>query len=124
MSATQLLFQHELVRGGEPLVVETGMDEVEWSYNLNVAEFPTYGGEVVQILAVYIDDLMINGTIASYSELESIYGFFMEYFTVATQGTSALSPEGDKYTQVPMVIEDGASKSSRLRHQASSTDRK
>ena len=83
------------------------MDEVEWGYSLNVAEFPTYGGEVVQILAVYIDDLTIGGTIRNYEELESIYGFFMEYFTVATQGTSQLSPEGEKYTQVPMIFEYG-----------------
>jgi len=107
MSATELIFQHELVRGGEPLVVETGMDEVQWSYNLNVAEFPTYGGEVVQILAVYIDDLSITGTLRDHAELESIYGFFMEYFTVATQGSSQISVEGEKYTQAPMIFEYG-----------------
>jgi hypothetical protein len=103
MSATQILFQHELVNGGEPLVVVTGADEISWAYTLNVAEFPTYGGEVIQILSVYIDDMTIEGTLRQYSETESIYSFFMEYFTVASQGSTATS--ADKYTQVPMIME-------------------
>jgi hypothetical protein len=103
MSATQILFQHELVNGGAPLVVVTGADEIAWAYALNVAEFPTYGGEVVQILSVYIDDMTIEGTLRQYSEAEAIYSFFMEYFTVASQGSSAAS--ADKYTQVPMIME-------------------
>jgi len=105
MSAVDVIFQHELVRGGEPLVVETGMEDIEWAYNLNVAEFPTYGGEVVQILAVFIDDLTIKGVLRSYAELESVYGYFMEYFTVATQGSSQNATEGEKFTQVPMILE-------------------
>lgn len=103
MSSTQLLFHHELVNGGEPLIVVTGADEIGWSYALNVAEFPTYGGEVVQILSVYIDDVTIEGTARQYFDVEEIYGFFMEYFTVATQGSSAAS--ADKYSQVPMIME-------------------
>lgn len=103
MSATQLLFQHELVNGGEPLIIVTGMDEVAWAYALNVATFPTYGGEVIQILSVYIDDLTIEGTIRQYEEAEEIYSFFMEYFTKATQGSSAAA--ADKYTQIPMIME-------------------
>lgn len=103
MSATQLLFYHELVNGGEPLVVTTGADEIGWAYALNVAEFPTYGGEVVQILSVYIDDLTIEGTVRQYPDVEEIYEFFMQYFTIATQGSSAAS--ADKYSQVPMIME-------------------
>lgn len=103
MSATQLLFSHELVNGGEPLVVTTGADEIGWSYALNVAEFPTYGGEVVQILSVYIDDVTIEGTARQYEDVEEIYGFFMEYFTIATQGSTAAS--ANKYSQVPMIME-------------------
>jgi hypothetical protein len=103
MSATQLLFSHELVNGGEPLVVTTGADEIGWSYALNVAEFPTYGGEVVQILSVFIDDVTIEGTARQYEDVEEIYSFFMEYFTIATQGSTAAS--ADKYSQVPMIME-------------------
>lgn len=103
MSATQLLFHHELVNGGEPLVVTTGADEISWAYALNVAEFPTYGGEVVQILSVYIDDVIIEGTARQYVEVEEIYSFFMKYFTIATQGSTAAS--ADKYSQVPMIME-------------------
>jgi hypothetical protein len=103
MSATQLLFQHELINGGAPLIVETGADEISWAYTLNTVGFPTYGGEVVQILSVYIDDLTVKGTVRSYAKLEAIYSFFMKYFTVATQGSTAAS--ADKYTQVPMTME-------------------
>ncbi len=104
-AATHLLFEHEEVDGGKPLVVLTGMNEVSWAYALNVAEFPTYGGEVVQILSCYIDDLNIEGTIRQYSEAEEIYSFFMKYFTIASQGSSAAS--ADKYSQVPMIMEYG-----------------
>lgn len=103
MSATQLLFSHELVNGGEPLVVTTGADEIGWSYALNVAEFPTYGGEVVQILSVYIDDVTIEGTVRQYEDAEEIYSYFMKYFAIATQGSTAAS--ADKYSQVPMIME-------------------
>lgn len=105
MSSTQLLFHHELVNGGVPLIVTTGIDEVAWAYALNVATFPTYGGEVVQILSVYIDDLTIEGTVRTYAEAEAIYAFFMKYFIVATQGGE--QADQDKYTQVPMIMEYG-----------------
>lgn len=103
MSSTQLLFHHELVNGGEPLIVTTGIDEISWAYALNVAEFPTYGGEVVQILSLYIDDVFIEGTTRQYADIEEIYKFFMQYFTIATQGSSAAS--ADKYSQIPMIME-------------------
>lgn len=84
-------------------MVITGADEITWAYALNIAQFPTYGGEVVQILSVYIDDLTIEGTVRQYQKIEEIYSFFMEYFTVASQGSTAAS--ADKYTQVPMTME-------------------
>ena len=102
-TSTQLIFHHELINNGEPLVVRTGIDEISWAYALNTAQFPTYGGEVVQILSVYIDDLEIEGTIRTYAEAEMIYSFFMKYFTVATQGSE--QADQDKYTQVPMIME-------------------
>lgn len=103
MAATELIFQHELVNGGAPLTVVTGADEIGWSYDLNIAQFPTYGGEVVQILSVYIDDVTIEGTARQYKDVEEIYSFFMQYFTIASQGSTAAS--ADKYSQVPMIME-------------------
>ncbi len=105
MSATQLLFHHELVNNGVPLIVTTGIDEISWAYALNTATFPTYGGEVVQILSVYIDDMEVEGTARTYAETEAIYSFFVKYFTVATQGSEAA--DQDKYTQIPMTMEYG-----------------
>lgn len=104
-ASTQLLFHHELVNNGVSLVITTGIDEVSWAYGLNVATFPTYGGEVVQILSVYIDDLTVEGTVRSYAEAEAIYEFFIKYFTVATQGSE--QADQNKYTQVPMIMEYG-----------------
>lgn len=63
-------------------------DSIFWSYGLNTANYPTYGGEVVQILSVYFDDLEITGMIQGYPELEKIYRWFIRYFQLATQGNS------------------------------------
>lgn len=68
------------------LTIETGLDVANWGYNLNTAVFPTYGGEVVQILSVYIDDLQLSGSVATYSQCEAIYSYFASYFQIATQG--------------------------------------
>src|SRR5208282_2236618 len=98
-----VIFHHNKVNGGKPLVIETGMDEVAWSYNLNVAKFNTYGGEVVQICSCYIDDLQVDGTIRTYEEAEEIGEFFMKYFIIATQGSSPTTTE--RFEQVPMTME-------------------
>lgn len=71
------------------LTIETGLDIANWGYNLNTAVFPTYGGEVVQILSVYIDDLKLSGSVATYSQCEAIYSYFASYFQIATQGRVA-----------------------------------
>lgn len=68
------------------LVIDTGVDVAEWAYGLNTANFPTYGGEVVQILSVYIDDLQLSGTVTTYKQLEAIFKFFTTYMISATQG--------------------------------------
>jgi hypothetical protein len=44
-------------RPGPYLTVDTGLDEASWSYNLNTVAFPTYGGEVVQILSCNVGEL-------------------------------------------------------------------
>ena len=68
------------------LEVDTGINEVQWAYGLNTAKFPTYGGEVIQILSVYIDDLSLEGEVKSYAEMEGIYNYFNKYFQHASQG--------------------------------------
>src|SRR5208282_3335255 len=83
-----LVFQHEHVNGGKPLIVDTGADEISWGYALNVPKIPTYGGEVIQILSAYIEDMSISGMVRTYSKTEEIYSFFMEYFIIASQGAT------------------------------------
>lgn len=92
-----LLFSHPQVGS---ITVDTGMDEIGWSYNLNVANFPTYGGEVVQILSVYIDDLLVTGTVRTYTDMEEIYDFFASYMLIATQGNKGVG----SYDQTPMTM--------------------
>jgi hypothetical protein len=61
------------------LSVQTGMDAISWGYTLNTANFPTYGGEVVQILSCYVEDLTVQGTVRNYTEMEAIYAYFLNY---------------------------------------------
>lgn len=95
-----VLFEHSKVNDGNPLVIDTGMNEVMWGYGLHVAKFPTYGGEVVQILSAYIEDMTVAGTVPSYAKAEEIYSFFMQYFVKATQGEG----HGTRYEQEPMIM--------------------
>lgn len=87
------------------LTIETGLDVANWGYRLNTAVFPTYGGEVVQILSVYIDDLNLSGSVATYSQCEAIYSYFSSYFQIATQG-KVLNPTPGKssYNQDPVTF--------------------
>jgi hypothetical protein len=79
------------------------MDEASWSYNLNVATFPTYGGEVVQILSCNVGELTITGTLPSYRAMERVYSFFAYYLQIATQGRSKDPTSGKtSYNQKPI----------------------
>ena len=77
----KLRFSHPEV--GE-LIVNTGADSISWGYGLNTQYFPTYGGEVVQILSCYVDDLQIKGTLRNYRDLEALYGYFLTYIKNAS----------------------------------------
>jgi hypothetical protein len=81
------------------LTIYTGLDRVSWGYSLNTANFPTYGGEVVQILSCFVDDLEVGGQIQTYEDIETIYTYFLTYMQVASQGKSA---NGGHYVQTPM----------------------
>lgn len=71
------------------LTTQNGIDNAQWAYGMNTQTFPTYGGEVVQILSVYIDNLTLEGTVSTYAQMEQIYAYFTNYLQVATQGATA-----------------------------------
>lgn len=77
------------------LTVRTGVDDISWSYKLNTQTYPTYGGEVVQILSAYTDTITLGGTVRSYEKMEQIYSWFLDYLQSATQGG---------YSQEPVIM--------------------
>jgi hypothetical protein len=81
-----LVFSHPSPLIKTNLVLYVKPDQMVWSYGLNTANFPTYGGEVVQILSMFVEDMSISGTVVSYSELENIYSWFVNYMHIASQG--------------------------------------
>ena len=99
-----VVFSHPSKLVGK-LIIETGLDTAQWGYNLNTQVYPTYGGEVVQILSVYIDDLQIGGSIATYSQMEAIYSYFAAYMQIATQGRSPTPNPGiSAYNMEPITF--------------------
>lgn len=92
-----ITFQHDQLGS---LQIDNGIDDAAWSYNLNTQSFPTYGGEVVQILSIYIDDLTLQGTCSTYRQIEAIYSYFAGYIQIATQGKTATGNIGTSTTGV------------------------
>jgi hypothetical protein len=87
------------------LRVYTGMDEIGWGYSLNVADWDTYAGQVVQILSCYVEDVTISGTLQSYADLEVLTTYFLTYFQVASQGDRVNPiPGKTSYNQEPMTM--------------------
>jgi hypothetical protein len=80
-----VIFQHP--RMSDDLVLTVNPYDVVWGYGLNTANYPTYGGEVVQILSMFFDDMTISGEVRAYSDIERIYHWFATYMQVASQGT-------------------------------------
>lgn len=79
-----LLFTHPKM--SQSLGVDVNPNQIEWSYGLNVANFPTYGGEVIQILSAFIEDMTIAGNVETYRQIEDIYSWFITYAQIATTG--------------------------------------
>lgn len=80
-------FSHPLIDKTEgSLRITTGANQITWGYGLNTAVYPTYGGEVVQVLSAYTDDLTIGGDVKTYAQMEHIYHWFLKYMQIATQG--------------------------------------
>jgi hypothetical protein len=88
------------------LQIDTGIDLASWAYGLNTVSYPTYGGEVVQILSVYIDDLTLTGMVSTYAQLEAIYSYFTAYMIAATQGKKPVPnpSSGSSYNLDPMYF--------------------
>lgn len=91
--------------GGPYLTISSGIDEASWSYNLNTVSYPTYGGEVVQILSCNIGDLTVTGTLPSYNAMERVYQFFAYFLQIATQGRGQNTNAGSaSYNQTPITF--------------------
>lgn len=86
-------------------VINVGMDEIIWGYSLNTANYPTYGGEVVQILSCFIDNVDISGTFRTYREMENFYAYFLGYLKLATQGNGSRQPGQTSFNQQPMIFQ-------------------
>ena len=73
------------------LQIKTGADEITWGYGMNTKRYPTYGGEVVQILSTYADKMTIRGTCLEYKTLTKIYEYFKDYLVYTTGGATLLT---------------------------------
>lgn len=82
-----------------------GLNEIEWGYKLNTASYPTYGGEVVQILSASVEVMNIMGDLSSYEDMMQVYTFFFNYFQVASQGRTGNEAQGEgRYNQHHMAF--------------------
>jgi hypothetical protein len=93
-------FSYPRADGRRTLQVFSGLDEIEWGYTLNVARYPTYLGEVVQILSCFVEDISIEGSLQKVNHLEQLYTFFLEYISQASQGQG----NGPTYSQEPITM--------------------
>lgn len=109
----ELIFKHDAVlKDGKPwtLHLAVGPNDIEWGYGLNTVTYPTYGGQVIQILSVYIDDITITGNVKGYKSMETIYRWFARYMAAATAGDSGPKQNNadgtvSAYNQVPVVMQ-------------------
>jgi hypothetical protein len=99
--SAQIIFSHPGVDSmmGK-LIVPIKPDEITWSYGLNTQTYPTYGGEVVQILSMNVGDMSVTGTLRSYKQMERVYSWFLSYMQQATQGRNSAS-----YDMTPVEFE-------------------
>lgn len=67
------------------LKIDVNPDQIEWGYSLNTQVIPTYGGEVVQILSTYINDMEVSGQVKSHKKAEEIFKWFVDKIEKATQ---------------------------------------
>jgi hypothetical protein len=100
----EVIFQHEALQDN---LVVPHINEVTWAYNLNVQTYPTYAGEVVQILSCYIDNIVVQGDLKTYGKMEDVYRWFLRYMHIATQGQTGLDEDAVgqyKYNEAPVKM--------------------
>jgi hypothetical protein len=92
---------------GSYLKINVRPNDINWGFSLNEAHYPTYAGEVTQILSAYIDNMEISGDIRKYLDMELIYKWFVNYMMTATQGKpgAPTSSEQSSYVQDPVQFE-------------------
>lgn len=95
-SPARMYFSHPAIG---TLITEYGVNNTSWDYRLNVQRYPTYGGEVVQILSVLVDDVTLSGQVATYQQMELFFAYFGAYIELATQGHGLDNPV-DKYNPI------------------------
>jgi hypothetical protein len=93
-----ITFSHPQVSG--TLTVDTGANDIAWAYTLNTSTYPTYAGEVVQVLSTSIENLNISGEVRSVAEMERIYHWFLQYMQIATQGR-----DGTNYSEYAVKMD-------------------
>lgn len=76
-------FTHPLVSKGNPLIIKTGANQIQWGFGLNTSTTPTFGGQVIQVLSCYVDAITIVGSTISNNQLKNIYEWFRAYGQVA-----------------------------------------
>lgn len=93
--------------GGSSLYIDIRPDNIQWPYGINRQGFPTYAGEVVQLLSAYIGNLQMGGTVRTYHDIELIYKWFINYMFQATQGKTGapVSNEYYRYNEEPVTFE-------------------
>ena len=93
-----LIFHHKNL--DRDLKIQTGANSIQWSYGLNTQTMPTYGGEVVQILSAYVDDITVQGDVKTYKKMEQIYKWFLQYIQTATQN----NPGEPSFVETPIQM--------------------
>ena len=93
----KIIFSHPAL--SKVLTIDVNPESVVWSYGLKTQNYPTFGGEVVQILSMFIEDMTITGMVSSYAKMETIYSWFVAYMQRATQGKT------QAYDTTPVTFE-------------------
>lgn len=96
----KIIFSHA---GLPDLRLGVNPDQIVWSYGLNTQNYPTFGGEVVQILSMFIEDMTITGTVGSYRKMEAIYQWFVAYMQTSTQGHGSKG-KGQAFDTTPVTF--------------------
>ena len=72
-------------QGDYVLNIDVKPDQIEWAYGLNTQVIPTYGGEVIQILSAFIENMTVSGQVRTYKKAEEIFQWFVKRIQAATQ---------------------------------------